>query len=319
MSNKFLNNVQEGENSWWRYLLTILLTWGLSNIISGFFLAILLIFYMFSSGNLSVDFLMQLVNNLESDPILLFSSIFISFSLSLVFFIISMKAFHKRTMMSLVNVSEKYDVYGKSISWIKRVRWNKLLKGAGIWLAFLLILEVISYISNPNDFAFNFNDGIYLMVLLFIIAIPIQVTFEELFFRGYLNQAISIKIKNPIIIILISSVIFSLGHIFNGGDNLIYMIQNVSITFIVGMIFSVATLVTEGIELAIGAHLINNFFSFIIHTSEGSLGGLDTVVQSSASTDPWLELLFTIFAFLIFSLIMFLYKKEKILKALDIK
>ncbi|MDR2967817.1 MAG: CPBP family intramembrane metalloprotease [Methanobacteriaceae archaeon] len=156
------------------------------------------------------------------------------------------------------------------------------------------------------------------MILLFIIAIPIQVIFEELFFRGYLIQGLSLKIKSPILIILISSIIFSLGHIFNGGDNLIFMIQNVSITVIIGIIFCGFTLVDNGIELATGAHLANNFFTFVITSSKGNLGNFNNIIQT-VNIDPVLDTIFMIISLLVLSFILFLYKKEDVLKALNMQ
>lgn len=319
MTNQFLNNVNEGKNNWWRYVLTIILTWGISSIVASIPLVIMFVVYSLSTGQFSFDYLFYIMINYESNPVLLFTAIFISFTMSLLFFILSMKYIHNRNMMSVVNSSKEEK--GKKLSTLKklsnRIRWNKILKGGLLWLAFLIVIEIINYVFSPNSFIFNFNlEKLFLMIILFIIAIPIQITFEELFFRGYLNQGLSLKFKNPVIVILISSVIFSLGHIFNGGNELIFMLQNVSITFLVGMIFSVATLVDNGIEFAIGAHLTNNFFSFIIHSSEGSLGTSTTII-TTISGDPWIELIQTIIAFFIFSLILFLWKKKKVLKALQ--
>jgi len=223
--------------------------------------------------------------------------------------------------MSLVNFSEKYDEFsGKTITWVKRIRWNLMLKGALIWLAFIIVTSLISFAMDPGNFYINFNiENLYLIILLFILAIPIQVLFEELFFRGYLNQGLSLKIKSPIIVILISSLVFSIGHIINGGLDPIFMISNIIVTFIVGMIFSIATLATNGIEWAVGAHFANNLFAFLISSSEASLGNFETIVQTKISGNPLSELIFYLIFLLVFSAILFFYKKESILKGLGIE
>ena len=320
MINKFLNNVNEGENSIWRYLITIALTWIVSNLIAGFLLVILIVFYFISTGNLDPIAMVDYINNFDSNAILLLSMTFIIASFSMTFLFISMKYIHKRDFFSLFNFSKKYDEFsGKAVSWTKRIRWNFMLKGALIWSIFLIVLLLIQFILSPETLYLNFNiENFYLIILLFILAIPIQVLFEELFFRGYLNQGLSLKIKNPLIIILISSFVFSLGHIINGGMDPIFMVSNVLITFIIGIIFSVATLTTNGIEWAVGAHLANNFFAFIISSSEGSLGNFETIIQSTTPIDPLWELIFSLIVFSIFAVILFFYKKEKILKALKI-
>lgn len=71
----------------------------------------------------------------------------------------------------------------------------------------------ISYILNPGVLYFNPDlSNFALILILFFLLIPIQVLFEKLFFRGYLNQGLALKIKSPVIVILISFLIFLLGH-----------------------------------------------------------------------------------------------------------
>ena len=319
MSNQFLDNVKKGKNTWWSYLITISSSWVVGTIIAGILFSFIISSYFIFTGNLNMDDVVNIMTNFESNPVTFFLLIFLSFTFSTILFYICVKFIHKKSLMSLINASKEKDISGRSISWIKRIRWDRIIKGGLIWLIFLSITQIIQYAYNPNSFSINFNiANIALMILLFIIAIPIQITFEELFFRGYLNQAISLKIKSPIVIILISSLIFSMGHIVNGGNNVIFMIQNVSITFMIGIILSGFTLVDNGIELAIGAHLTNNFFALLINSAEGSLGGFNTIIQTVES-DPIVELLFSIITLLIFTIILFLYKKEKILKALSIE
>jgi len=245
---------------------------------------------------------------------------FVTFLFSMAFLFMSVKFIHKRNFMSLVNVLEKYDeISGKTISWINRIRWKQISKGALIWLAFLLVMEAISYLTAPSAYSLNFSmDNFYLIIILFILAVPIQITFEELFFRGYLNQGLSLKIKSPIIIILISSIIFALGHIANGGMEPIFMIENVLFTFVFGFILSIATLVDNGIELAIGAHFINNFYAFLIHSSEGSLGSFQTLIQVNGG-NPMLDFILSILVVLIFGVALFIYKKKEIIKVLTDK
>jgi len=319
MTKLFLDNGKEGKNDWWRYLFTALSSWILSNVIAMPLFTFIIVFYFIFSGNFDINAILQSVDNVESNPLFLLLLIFVIFTVSTIIFLICVKFIHKKDLMTLFNTSKGKDISGKSISWIKRIRWNRILKGALIWLIFLSVLTLSLYLYNPNSFIINFNlEHLSMMILLFLLAIPIQVTFEELFFRGYLNQGISLKIKSPLVVILISSLIFSLGHIFNGGENIIFMIQNVSITFIVGIILCMFTLVDNGIELAIGAHLTNNFFAMIIASTEGSLGSFNTIIQT-VDSDPMTELLFSIASLLIFAFILFLYKKEEVLKALNIK
>jgi len=301
MTNKFLNKVKQGKNDFWRYLLTSIMSLGVAQFVSLFYLIIFLVFQQVLTGNS------------EFDMVYFFIAIFFSFSISAIFLLLLLEVLHKRNIMSLVNTVEKYDVFGRPISWIKRVRWNRFFKGFLIWSIFLIVVQAVIYILYPSDYTLNWDfENFLLLFILFLIAIPIQVTFEELFFRGYLNQGLSLKIKNPIFIIAISSFVFGLAHLLNG-DNVISMISYVYFASVVGLIWSIVTLLDNGIEWSTGAHLANNFFAFVIIGGEGSIDNFGTLFSVKGS-DPLFGIVFstvTLFGFLI---ILILYKKDEILK-----
>jgi len=312
MTNKFLDNVKQGKNDFGRYLLSSIMSLGVAEFISVFFLIIFIAFQQFFLGN-SIDSVLYTFENYGSDMVTFFISIFLSFSISTIFLFLLLEILHKRNIMSLVNTVEKYDVFGKALSWIKRIRWNRFFKGILIWSIFIIIIETIAYLLYPSDFTFTWDFGnLFSLFILFLIAIPIQVTFEELFFRGYLNQGLSLKIKNPIIIITISSVIFGFAHLFNGTDEL-SMILHVSSALIVGFIWSIYTLLDSGIELATGAHLANNFFAFVIIGEEGAMDNFGTLF-SVKDSDPAGTIIFSTLTLLGFLILLILYKRKEVLE-----
>lgn len=290
MSNLFLKNGEKGKNNWWRYLITILLSWVVSVIIS---------ILLFSLITTSPD--------INSNPLSLYLLVFLQFTLQIILFYISVKFIHKKNLMSLVNTLKGKDIGEKPISWIKRIRWNRFLKGILIWFVFIFVSQLITYIIVPDSYSFNFNiENLAIITLLFIGIFTIQVTFEELFFRGYIPQAISLKIKSPIVIILISSLIFCIGHLLNGGNDLVLVLLNVFTLFLYGIMWNIFTLVENGLELAIGAHLANNFFGIVISPLINNSSNYMTMI------------IVYIVVFLIFFIAYFLFKKEEVLKALNI-
>lgn len=303
MVNKFLENVNLGKNKLWMYIITIILSFFVSNIVASF----LLPFGQFLFGNLSGS-------NINQVYFFFFMSLNAIFSV--LFLYISVKYIHKRDFMSLINVSENFNKAKQiPINWFGRIRWNFILKGFLIWIIFLFAMEFVYYIVNPAGISINLAfENILLLIALFIVSIPIQITFEELFFRGYLNQGLSLKIKNPLIVILISSFIFGCGHLTNGGNVPMFIIMNFLITFIMGFIWSTATLIGNGIEFAIGGHFANNFFAFFISSSSASFGGFKTLITITGFT-PFGNFIINFGTLLVFALILFLYKKEDILKA----
>ena len=313
MTNKFLDNVKQGKNNFWRYILTSVMSFGVAEFIAVFFLMIFIVFQHIFIGSFDLDSVLYAVENYDSNIVTYFIAILFSFSMYAFFLAIFLEIIHKRKVMSLVNTVEKYDVYGRMRTWIERIRWNRFFKGFLIWSLFIIIIEIIAFILYPQDFIFSLNlENFVFLLILFLIAIPIQVTYEELFFRGYLNQGLSLKIKNPFVIITISSLIFGFAHWFNGNDELSIMLH-VSSAFIVGIIWSIATLLDNGIEWATGAHLANNFFAFVIvgeYGGEANFGTLVSVVES----DPFLSLIFSTITLLGFLIIFLVYNKEKVLK-----
>jgi membrane protease YdiL (CAAX protease family) len=300
MANKFLDNVKEGKNDFWRYALTSLMSFGIAEFVSVFYI---IIFSIFQTS----------IWNFESDMVTNFIAIFISFSMSAIFLLLLLEVLHKRNIMSLVNSVEKYDVFGRVKSWVDRIQWNRFFKGFLIWSIFLIAIEIVAYLFYPEDFILNWDLGnFFSLFLLFLIAIPIQVTFEELFFRGYLNQGLSLKIKNPIIVITISSLLFGFAHLLNG-DNAISMFLYVYSAFIVGIIWSIITLLDNGIEWSTGAHLANNFFAFVIIGGEGSIDNFGTLFLVKDS-DLIAGIFFSTVTLVGFLIILILYKRDKILK-----
>ena len=300
MTNKFLDNARQGKNNFWRYFLTFIMSFGVAEFVSIFYVLIFIVFqHLFTGGN-------------GSERVVYFIIIFFSFSISAIFLLLLLEVLHKRNIMSLVNTVEKYDAFGRTKTWIERIRWSRFFKGFLIWSIFLIIIETVAYLLDPVGFTLNYDLGnFFVLFILFLIAIPIQVSFEELFFRGYLNQGLSLKIKNPIIIIAISSLIFGFAHFFNA-DNLFSQILYVYFAFMVGFIWSIMTLLDNGIEWSTGAHLANNFFAFVIIGGEGSIDNFGTLFSIKES-DPLIGAIFSTVTFFTFLIILIAYKKDKIL------
>ncbi|MDR2967818.1 MAG: hypothetical protein LBU74_07735 [Methanobacteriaceae archaeon] len=108
----FLDNGKKGKNKWWRYLLTIFLSWGLGSIIAAiFFIFIIAVIYsVFYFGNLDINDILDPIVNSESYPTFFFLLTFLSFSFSMIIFYDCVKLIHAKDLMSLVNVSKGKDI-----------------------------------------------------------------------------------------------------------------------------------------------------------------------------------------------------------------
>jgi membrane protease YdiL (CAAX protease family) len=306
--SEFLNNVHEGENGWKGYTITILLTLFFNSFTAIYYLFFIIGFYFIwiATAHIHANF---------SYTIYYFLTMFLSFLVSYLFLVLSANVFHKRDFISLVNISEKYDFRGNLIKWYHRIRWNKFFKGMGIWLVYMIITLFVPYIIAPSKFEFNPNLTLFNFVILFIlvlITVPIQSSFEEVFFRGYLNQGLSLKIKKPLKVIIISSFIFGLGHIINGGFDLEAMFINTFSAFLFGIICSLTTLLFDGVEFSSGAHIINNIIAFTLVGSANSSDNFGTLIVQTSPLNHNLDLIWEVSSLILFLLILIIYKWDEI-------
>ncbi|WP_337971867.1 CPBP family intramembrane metalloprotease [Methanobacterium petrolearium] len=103
-------------------------------------------------------------------------------------------------------------------------------------------------IINPTSVEWSFNPAFFILLILSLIIYPIQASFEEIFFRGYLMQGIGLLTRKPAIPLLITSVIFAIGHFWNGNDVIsgVGMVINM---FIFGITLGIITLGKTALKL----------------------------------------------------------------------
>ena len=72
-----------------------------------------------------------------------------------------------------------------------RLNWSKIFFAFFLWMGLSLAAEGFNYFLSPDDYSWNFKLNTFLpLLLLCIFILPLQTSFEELFFRGYLMQGI---------------------------------------------------------------------------------------------------------------------------------
>lgn len=149
--------------------------------------------------------------------------------------------------------------------------WKKFRLGVFSWGAILLSTTGLSLLLNPSSLKYTFEVSNFLPALIVLISLlPIQVLSEELFFRGYLPQTLSRTKISDGLIILISTLAFAFPHLMNPeaqSEPVWSLIAYSSMGF--GWLFAARKL--GGVEVAIGAHLANNFFGLTIVGYENSV------------------------------------------------
>ncbi len=146
------------------------------------------------------------------------------------------------------------------------INWSKVCIGAAVWGIVLLADVAMNYIFSPERFTWSFQPVQWLMTLIVaVVMIPLQAGFEELAFRGYTMQMSALVSKRVWQPLIITSVCFGLLHYANPEVKAygpIMMINYIGI----GGIFGIATLMDDGLELAVGAHAINNILTALLVT-----------------------------------------------------
>jgi len=150
---------------------------------------------------------LQGMENILDGPFTLLILVGITFAFSFLFFYIAMRFIHKRSLISVITIKSK-------------INWRRIFKGAALWVSILTIFTIITLFTDPGSYKFTFKpEPFVILLILSLIIFPVQASFEELFFRGYLMQGFGILSKKPIIPLLATSIIFASLHWFNS-DNL---------------------------------------------------------------------------------------------------
>jgi len=117
-----------------------------------------------------------------------------------------------------------------------------------------------------------------------VVLVPLQTSFEEYLFRGYLMQGIGVLCKNRWLPLIITSVTFGLLHIFNPEIEklgYILLVHYIGTGFFLGII----TLMDEGLELALGFHAANNLFTALLVTADWTAFQTNSILRDVSDPD----------------------------------
>jgi len=111
------------------------------------------------------------------------------------------------------------------------------------------------------------------LLIVVVLLVPLQSAAEELLFRGYLMQGIGLALRRGWAALAVTSLVFAAVHLGNpelarfGRGFLVYYAG-------IGLLLGLATLLDDGLEVAIGAHVANNLWGALVVSFPGSV--LDT-------------------------------------------
>ena len=264
--------------------------WFLYLPIPVFFMGIMIVNYI-TTADVDVNQIMEeMITRLGTN--VTFALLVSPLSIACLVLLFWVKFIHNQTILSLTTSRKKVD-------------WNRVFFSFSVWGAFTLVSTLILYYMAPENFVLNFDASkFFVFLILALFLIPLQTSFEEYLFRGYLMQGIGVVTKSRLVPLIVTSVLFGVMHIANpevGKLGMIIMIYYIGTGFFLGII----TLMDEGLELALGFHAANNLIGALLVTADWTAFQTDSILKDISEPSASFDVLFPIFVIFPILLIIF--------------
>ena len=199
----YIKQAYESLHHSWRYVLgaaVIFSIWQLGTF--PFVIAVLI--KSMQDGDISVlEDQERIMTVLDSN--LTFFLLLLSFAIGMLGIWFWTKYLHKQTWRALTTIRKKID-------------WKRFFFGFGLVAVSTIVLTLIDYKLSPDDYELQFHwPSFVVLALIAIVFIPLQTSFEEYLFRGYLMQGIGIsghKLRFPLIFIYMHLVALGTGILY---------------------------------------------------------------------------------------------------------
>ena len=258
------------KHNWWLYIA------GLSIIFIAVLLGqipytVILISKAVESGldlqNLDLN---QAMNLLESNLNLFL--MLLSFAAGLLGVLFVVKYLHEQSLRSLTTSRSKID-------------WRRFGFAFLFWGIISSTMVLIDHYMYPEHYEFNFKLVPFLILAaIALVLVPLQTSFEEYLFRGYLMQGLGVLCKNKWVPLIVTSSLFGLLHIANPEIEklgYILLVHYIGTGFFLGII----TLMDEGLELALGFHAANNLFTALLVTADWTAFQTHSILRDVSDPD----------------------------------
>ena len=253
----FIEQAYKGNNTWWRVVITALLT-------TGIFIGNFIMYFMMSDKQMKAayDLMKDIPNNLSLVINLLPFVFLLGMLFLLVYFL------NERNLITLTTSREKVD-------------FKRILFSFGLIVFISVLGFAASFYADNSNIILNFHPvKFFILLIISLLLFPFQIGLEEYLFRGYLMQQIGIVVKNRWFPLLFTSIVFGLFHSAN--PEVAEMGFGVMIFYIgTGLLLGIMTLMDDSLELALGYHLGNNLMASILITSDFSALQTDALFRYS--------------------------------------
>ena len=262
----FIAQAYKGDNALWKFVLTVSLTMGI-------FIINLILFMLSSKEDMQAAY--DLMKNIPSNLSLVINlGVFIPI---LILLFLLVRYAHNRSILSLTTTRPKVD-------------FGRIFFSFMLVFVFTIASFAIGYFMAPEDYIFQFDPvNFTILVVISLILFPFQIGLEEYLFRGYLMQQVGVMVRNRWFPLILTSVLFGVFHSANpevaemGMWTMVFYIGT-------GLLLGIMTLMDEGLELALGFHLGNNFLAATLVTADYSALQTDALFRSVNETSSIIEI-----------------------------
>jgi len=281
---KYIQQAYKGELGLWKYLIIPIIFFGLMGLN---FVAIVVL-------DLDVEELIKQEIAKKGKNRFLIESL-LPFAIGLAMLFLWVKYIHKQSITSLTTSRRTID-------------WKRIFFSFGLWTLITVVILGIDYAMSPENYQWNFELVPFLMLaIIAIILVPIQTSFEEYFFRGYLMQGLGVAFKYKWIPLFLTSTVFGLLHL---GNPEVAKLGNLIMVYYIGTGFflGILTLMDEGLELALGFHASNNLITALLVTADWTAFQTNSVFKDVSEPTMGLDVLIPVCV--IFPILLYVFSKK---------
>jgi len=189
-----------------------------------------------------------------------------------------------------------------------KIDWTRVFFSFSVWAGITIVMIGLAYLATPENFIWNFNsEKFFVFLVLALLLIPLQTSFEEYLFRAHLMQGLGLVTNSRLIPLLVTSILFGLMHIGNpevGKVGYVIMVYYIG----TGLFLGIITLMDEGLELALGFHAANNLVGALLLTADWTAFQTHSILKDISEPSAGFEIIFPVFV--IFPLLLILFSKK---------
>lgn len=237
--------MNQEKHEFWRYCATV----------------ILVVFFMIITQILIFGFAFLIEGNLDIlsyQPLTLLWVSMVPFGAALIVLLLCVRFLHKIPLK-------------KFFTRKKNFLWKSFFVSSLLWFALAILSDILMSIFQPGNYMFSLDVKTFLPFFIStLILVPIQITAEESFFRGYLQVGFSRLTHKWWLGIIIQAILFGLLHGANTEVSAYGILTTMPFYIGIGLLLGLVTKKYLGLETALGLHLANNLYASLIVTFSGS-------------------------------------------------